>query len=80
MELHNYDEYIIATALEMIILFDEKGKILATNKRAEAELGYQENELLGVSIERVLTGLLHRAEDGTLIDVECGEDSFEGSI
>ena len=70
MELHNYDEYIIATALEMIILFDEKGKILATNKRAEAELGYQENELLGVSIERVLTGLLHRAEDGTLIDLE----------
>lgn len=80
MELHNYDEYIIATALEMIILFDEKGKILATNKRAEAELGYQENELLGVSIERVLTGLVHKSEDGTLIDVVCGQEVLEGSI
>ncbi len=80
MELHNYDEYIIATALEMIILFDEKGKILAANKRAEAELGYQENELLGVSIERVLTGLVHKSEDGTLIDVVCGQEVLEGSI
>lgn len=80
MEIQRYYEQIAESTLEMIVVFDGQGKIIASNHTAEQELGYQDRELLGVNIDRVLPGLIHRTEDGALANVEWGMEVVGGSI
>lgn len=80
MEIQNYYKRIAEIALEMVFVFDEKGKLLAANKEAEKELGYEEGSLSGLNIDVVFPGLIHRTETGDLAELECGMKVFEGSV
>ena len=80
MEIQRYYERIAEITLEMIVFFDGQGKILTANHTAEKELGYQDGELADVAIDRVIPGLVHRAENGALAGVECGMEVIGGNV
>lgn len=78
MEIQDYFKIIADIAMELIFVFDDTGKILAANRTAEQELGYEKEELLQVNIQNVLCGLVEATEDGIKPNSET--ENFYGSV
>ncbi len=80
MKIRDYFRKIADFSLEQIIIFDEQGEILSANREAEQGLGYEEGEIIGVDIGKVIPGLIHKTEDGQLDGIKCGMEIIAGSV
>ncbi|MFC3266683.1 ATP-binding protein [Camelimonas abortus] len=51
---------ILDTATDGVLLLDAQGRILSVNRSAEALFGYEQNELVGEPVTRLLDGASHQ--------------------
>lgn len=80
MEIQDYFKIIADIAMELIFVFDDKGNILAANRTAEEELGYEKDELSKVKVQNVLMGLVEETENGITLNVENDAENFYASV
>ncbi len=66
-------ELLTKNANDLIIIWDNKGKIIESNKKAEKVLGYTTEEMLQLSFEDLFADDVNNAEWGQFLDTTCKE-------
>lgn len=80
MEIQEYFRLVTDIALEVVIIFDENGNIIAANNEAECELGYTQEEFLTSKIYKILPGIVEETENGVKVHPEYMSERYRGSI